>query len=323
MYVLNCNITINTQDGKTISYAVVSDVVIDTSIRQMTDTATVTVPRKLAYKGKDITQYVKTGDEITIDLGYNDRLKTVFKGFLKRVKSGIPVVLECENEMFTLKRIKVAPKVYPALQLGTFVKEYVTDYKIKLADANLGEVCIADEVSFTRALDYVSQNYPLQFYFREGIFHAGLPSVLMADDMATVKFETGFNYVSDTLELITAEDNPVQIIAKCILPNNEALEHKEPSSVENAEVRTFYVPEAKTVADLEAFAIEKLKTFSLDRMEGSLTAFGEPYVRKGDVVHLIDPDSAERDNKQFLAEAVRYRFGRNGYRQEIKLGMQL
>lgn len=323
MHVLNCNITINTQDGKTISYAVVSDVVVDSSIRQLTDTAIVTVPRKLAHKGKDITQYVKAGDEITIELGYDDRLKTVFKGFLKRIKTGVPVVLECENEAYALKTIKVAPMVYPALKLGDFVNEYITDYDVKLADANLGEVKIDSEVSFTRALDYISQNYPLRFYFRDGIFHAGLPSLLMVDDMATVKFKTGENYVNDSLQLITAEDNPVQIIAKNILPDNTPIERKEPGSAENAEVRTYYVPEAKTVDDLQAFAQEKLKTFNLDRMEGTLTAFGEPYVRKGDVVHLFDEDSTERDDKQFLAEAVRYRFGRNGYRQEIKLGMQL
>lgn len=323
MYVLNCNITINTQSGKTISYAVVSDVVVNTSIRQQTDTATVTVPRKLAHKGKDITQYVTAGDEITIELGYDDRLKTVFKGFLKRVKTGVPVVLECENEAYALKTIEVVPKVYPELKLSDFVNEYVTDFDVKLADANLGEVKIEEPVSFTRALDYISQNYPLRFFFRDGIFHAGLPSALMVDDMATVKFETGVNYVSDKLKLISADDNPVQIIAKCILPDNTPLEHKEPASADNAEVRTFYVPEAKAEADLKEFAQEKLKTFSLDRMEGSLTAFGEPYIRKGDAVHLFDEDSTERDDRQFLAEAVRYRFGRNGYRQEIKMGMQL
>lgn len=323
MFVLSCNIQINTQSGQTVSYRYVNEVVIDASLLQFTDRATVSVPQKLRYRGKDIAHYIKPGDQITINLGYDDRLHSVFTGFIRQIKSGTPVELECENQAYALKRVKVSPKLYPTLQLKSFTDEYMPDFDVKTVDVNLGEVRIEEEISLTRAFDYLAENYPLQFFFKDGVFYAGLATALMVDDMKEVKLQKGVNMIRDDIKVVSAADVPVQIVAKSILPDNTELEHKEPSSADNAEIRTYYVPGAKTAEELKVFAGEKLNAFSLDRMEGKITCFGEPYMRKGDVIHLLNEDDAELHDKKMLVNAVRYRFGRNGYRQEIQLGRQL
>jgi len=58
-------------------------------------------------------------------------------------------------------------------------------------------------------------------------------------------------------------------------------------------------------------------------MQGSITVFGLPFVRKGDAIKLYDPKNKERDNKSFLIKSVRYEFGMQGYRQQIELGIQI
>ena len=61
----------------------------------------------------------------------------------------------------------------------------------------------------------------------------------------------------------------------------------------------------------------------MDHLQGSFTAFGLPFVQTGDFVKLYDDKNKERDNKTFLAKAVRYTFGMDGYRQIIELGIQV
>jgi hypothetical protein len=58
-------------------------------------------------------------------------------------------------------------------------------------------------------------------------------------------------------------------------------------------------------------------------MEGSITAFGIPLVRKGDMVQLRDSDRKERDGKKFVVDGVDYQFGTSGYRQVINLGYEI
>lgn len=324
MVVLNCNISIKSVESQqTVSYNYVSDVTIGTFMKSFTDTCAIIVPRKLKHKGKDITAYIRRNDEVEVKLGYNDRLNLLFKGYIKTVTTGTPVVIECENEFWRLKQLKVTPKLYPSLKLSDFVKEYLSSYTSVIADINLGEVRISSETTVAKCFEYFQKNYPLSFFFKGDTFYAGLPSALMVNERKTIKLKTGHNFVSDTLKYTKAVDINLQIVSKAILKDNTAIEWKEPQNVDDAEIRTFYVPGAKTVDDLKAHAAEMLVKYKADKMDGDIIAFGEPLVTKGDIVHLLDDDNAERNDKKFVAESVTYKFSNSGYRQTIKLGDQV
>lgn len=324
MLVLNCKIIITSdKTGQTITYNYISDVSIDTSLKSFTDTCTIIVPRKLKHKEKDITSYIRRNDKIVVQLGYDYTLNTVFKGYIKTVSTGTPVTIECENEAWNLKKAKVAPKLYPSLKLSDFIAEYMSDYTCVIADVNLGEVRIKGETTVAKVFDYFQNNYPLRFFFKDDIFYAGLPSALVVNEQKTIKFKTGYNYISDTLTYTLAEDVNVQIVSKAILKDNTSLEWKEPEEVDGAEVRTFYVPGAESIDDLKVHAAEMLLKYKVDKMEGDLLAFGVPYITKGDIGYLLDEDSTERNDKKFIAESINYRFNKDGYRQKIKFGDQI
>ncbi|MBI9055525.1 MAG: hypothetical protein JEY96_17005 [Bacteroidales bacterium] len=324
MFVLNCYISIKSaKTQQTVSYDYVSDVNIITSLKSFTDTCKLIVPRKLKYKGKDITNYIRRNDAIEVQLGYDDRLNTLFKGYIKTVSTGTPVVIECENEAWKLKQTPGTPKLYPSLKLSDFIAEYMSNYECVTADVNLGEVRIKNETTVAKVFAYFQKNYPLRFFFKDDIFYAGLPSALIVNEQKTVNFETGYNYISDTLKYTCADDVNLQIISKAILKDNTNLEWKEPIKVDGAEVRTFYLPGAKTIDDLKVHSKEMLLKYKVDKMEGDLLAFGEPLITKGDIVHLFDDDSIERNDKKFIAESVNYRFNKDGFRQSVKLGDQV
>ncbi|MHB9003521.1 MAG: hypothetical protein ACYC6C_05595 [Coriobacteriia bacterium] len=323
---LSCNIAIKNPDTKQIvRFNYVNAVEVVTSIRNFTDTAKITVPRKLAYKGKSITEFIKRNFEVTIDLGYDDVNHEIFKGYVKSVSTGTPIVIDCENEAWKLKQIKLTAKHYSKLNIQDFVKEHMSAYECFVPSIELGEVRINSDVTLAQVFEYFMKNYPVNFYFREGKFYGILPTTMTATDtdIKTVKFRIGYNTINDDLTYTLKEDIKLQIVAKAITKDNKKLEWKEPKEADSADIRTFLVPGATSESDCKKFAIDMLAKFKVDKMTGDFTAFGEPYVRKGDVTHLLDDDHAEQNNKKFWNESIVYTYGMGGYRQKITLGGQL
>ena len=336
MFKLNCKIEImalppknSPQTAQQLVFRHIDGVTVTASMVNFTDTCKITLPRLYSKNNKDefdITKIFKRNDTVTVELGYDDNFETVFKGYIKTVSTGNPVTLECENEAWMLKQMKIAePEYYPKLKLKDFVNKHLSGYKVDIVDVDLGEVRINSDVSLSQIFDYFMKNYPFRFFFRDDVFYGVLGSALMLknDVIKTHKFVFGKNIISDSLNYTLAEDIKFQIVAKAILKDNTKIECKEPANVEGGEIRTFLVPGATTEANLKEFAKERLQELQIDKMTGDFTAFGLPFVKKGDIVHFFDDKNEERKNKQFLVEAVRYEFGKGGYRQVITLGMEI
>lgn len=194
MLVLKCEIIIETQDGNTVTYDYVSDINIVTNIRSFTDTCKIVVPKKIKYKEKDITAYIRKNDKITVKLGYLNQINTVFKGYIKSISTDTPIKINCENESYILKQKKVEPTLYGSLSLKDFINEYLCEYQTKVTDVNLGEIRIANETSVANVLDFISKKYPLRFYFKNDVFYAGLPTALLQEVQNTIKFKKGVNF---------------------------------------------------------------------------------------------------------------------------------
>lgn len=331
--------------GKEISFNYVNSFTVNTSTKTFTDTAKIVIPRKLSHKGVSITELIRRGDKIEIWAGWEQngaKLQVVdwggvkffgksgtnllFKGYITSVGTGTPLTIDCENEAWELKQIKLPAKHYARLSLKDFVNEFMSDYQTEIVDIELWEVIINKEVTLSEVFSYFMKNYPLSFFFREGKFFGVLTSSMMSKSGAvkTVKFAKGVNIAKESLQYTLAEDVKLQIIAKTILKDNTKLEWKEPVDLKDCEVRTFFVPSAKTLADLEQYAKNMLETFKIDKMTGSITACAIPYVRKGDIIHLFDDEFPERNDKKFFAEAVNYSLSTgSGLKQNITLGFQV
>jgi hypothetical protein len=329
MFFLTCDIIIETQAAQKLLFENIVDVQVATSVNNLTDTCKITLPRRYRWNNenrKDITKIIKRNDKITVRLGYDGRLETVFTGYLINVSTGSPnITVNCENEAWQLKQTRITAEHFPKFRLKSFVSKYMSGYQVETADAELGEVRINGDATLARVFDYLRQNYPLRFFFRDGVFYGLMNGALMLRDDAitTHRLKFGENIISDTLKYTLAEDVKVQIVAKAILKDNTKLEWKEPADGAECEVRTFLVPGATTNGELQEYAKNTLAEYKVDKMEGDITLFGEPYVKKGDIVHLFDDDNEERDNKRFIIMAVKYHFGKSGYRQTVMLGAQI
>lgn len=326
MFVLNSQIIFDTKRGRMVIRQV-CDVEVHASVNRFTDTAKISLPRIAKVRGseeRDLTKIVKRNDGIEVLLGYGDNLETVFKGYVKSVSTGNPMVIECENKSWELKQKMPTATIYKKFNLREFVKKEMPEYIVNIADIELGEVRIHNNVSLAGVFDYLMQNYPLRFYFRGDKFYGVLPSIMQVkdSDVDTHRFDRGKNMVSENLTYVLEDEININIVAKNILKDNRKIEVRVPRDGAG-ETRTFLVASATTIEELQAFAEEKLKEYKKDRMDGSFTAFGQPFVQKGDIVHLTDSEREECHNKRFFVEEVNYFFGKNGYRQKIKLGGQI
>ncbi|MCL2291231.1 MAG: hypothetical protein FWC34_11125 [Bacteroidetes bacterium] len=321
MLVLDCLVEIQGKSNK-IKFTYANSIKVTASIRNLTDTATVVLPRKMSMKGKKLNEFVKRGDKISIQVGYLDiDSQNIFNGYITSVSSETPIKIEAENEMWKLKQITVNPTRYDKFKLKDFLSEHAPDVELVMPEnIEFGEVIIQEETTVAKVLDYLKQNYPFNAFF-DGKKMIAIMLTSQLQNSKEIKFKKGLNIISDTLKYTLADDVNIQIVAKSILSDNTKLESKKGDT--KGEVRTFYAPEYKTQKELDQYAQKMLDTYKADKMSGDFTAFGIPFVKKGDKALLYDDDNKERNEKKFIADAIVYDYGFGGYRQVVTLGDEI
>lgn len=335
--VLQCEIEI-IHDGKTVRFDYCTGITIQTSCRSLTDTAELRVPRKMRWNGHPITDYVRRNDGIAIRIGYRDHgLQSAFKGYVSSVENGTPVVIRCENQMRLFKQIEVSAEVIDSFDIANFIGKYAPSVKVEAPDRiNWGKVTVT-EGTLAGFLDDLGDTFPwFHGFFKGDTFHAITTYQTLGKE---VVLDPERNQISDSLKYIYGEDEQIAVKAVRILPDNSKMEVIVPDkAVERStdkkgnvtervksgwNQRQVYCTNTETLAELRQEAERRLKEFSSDRMEGSVTIFGIPYMEKGDVVRLHDRNRKERDGKRFFVEGVEHTFGSGGYRQKITLGAKL
>jgi hypothetical protein len=330
MLTLKCQIEIRSKSTKkTVRFDYANSIEVKTSCNSLTDTAVLKLPRKMSWRGKPLTDFVRRNDGITIRAGYAEHgLETLFQGYVKDVENGRPVEITCENEMRRLKGITVEPEIIPNFDIRSFMRRYAPDIRVAGPDKiNFGEVIVDERQSLASFLDELTRKFDwFRAFFRDGVFVALFdPDAL--DDVRVISLDPTRNVISDSLKYTLAEDVRVCVKATSIQDDNTKIEVTVPAEAEakpsEYEQRHFYIPNYKDKASLKEAAEKKLAEYKTDKMEGTLTLFGVPFVRKGDVVRLTDKDRPERDGKRFRIDAVTYSFGTGGYRQEVTLGKRV
>lgn len=329
MLTLKCDIEIRSKSTKkVVRFSYANSIEVKTSRLNLTDTATVKVPRKMSWHGKPLTEFVRRDDEITIRAGYAEHgLETLFHGYVKDVENGTPVVITCENEMRRLKGITVEPEVIQNFDIRAFVKRYAPDIEVTGVDKTDFGTLTVERQSLAHFLDELTGKFKwFRVYFQDG----KLVAMYNQDDLQNPKAVTvdpARNLIGDTLKYTPEEDVKVCVKATSILKDNTKIEVTVPAEAaihpSDYEQRHFHLPGYTDKASLKEAAEKTLAEYKTDKMEGSLTMFGVPFVRKGDIVRLKDGDRPERDGKRFRVDSVTYRFGTDGYRQTVTLGKRV
>lgn len=306
----------NIEIGK-FKFDYINEVENTSSWKNLTDTATIKLPRKLVTKDNQLLQdVVKKGDKVVIKLGYDDKLEQVFTGYIAYIKATIPVEIKLEDEMFMLKQKSVKPTSWQKASVNDVLK-YVGISKFRtFGNIDLGTFQIDDKIkNITGVFDKIKQQYGINFFYRNDTLIAGLP--YDKENASTYSFSFIYDIISHDLEYRKKEDVRIKVKAICNYLNGKK-EIVELGDSDGEEHTLNYYNLDRTA--LKARAEAEMDKLKYEGYRGKFITFGMPKVSHGDIVDVKDSEYPERSGK-FYVDSVRTTLSPNGgLRQEIELG---
>ncbi|MDF7809908.1 hypothetical protein [Hymenobacter sp. YC55] len=312
--------------------------------QRFTDTCTITLPRKIrvlqAGAVKDLPDLLSVGDAVNISYGYDGVIRPEFSGFISAIKPGTPFQIECEDQMWQLKR-KPLSKAWRAVTLRQLLQYVLDENGLSYPIQELGELALG-KYTITKAtgaqvFDSLKTQFGIRCFFRGGVLVAGNPYPAAGK---AVEHRYGFtqNIISSDLTYTLADDVAIRFHGISHLKGGKKIEIDEGGSTKTGKVKgetgqvvnafSKGVPagEIRTInavglteTELRAYVKAEAARLRFDGYRGGFTTFGNPPAEHGDVAVLSDPDYPERAGAYSIDEVVKT-FGVGGSRRQIKLG---
>ncbi|MBS1944771.1 MAG: hypothetical protein JST98_06105 [Bacteroidetes bacterium] len=277
--------------------------------QKLGDKATVEMPNVEGMLEKK----VRPGDEVTIELGYDDLLVTEFTGYVVRVSPTTPLRIECADAMWKLKQETVSMS-WKSVSLAGVLKFIAPEARLEQVPQMTLAPFRIDQVTRYQALEKINEMYGLAIYFRGPQLFCGLPYT--EQGLPRNKYHFQQNCLPGNLEYRRAEDVRVKVKAISLMPNNTRREVELGDADGELHTLNFY---NLTEAELRLQATEQMKRLRFDGYSGSFMAFGQPSPQHTSVVELYDDVYPERAGTYYV-DQVRTTYGEGGYRRELTLG---
>jgi hypothetical protein len=305
---LQCEVTI----GKVVIRHV-NDIEVKSSWQELTDTATITLPRELNYKDQRIDKLIKRADPVTIKLAYTANgittWVTEFEGYVREIEPNVPLKVYCEDEMFKLKGGTLFNKLWKNAKLKDIIATVAPGYATNVIDATLSyraqnktaAQILADlreyiVYSYFRTVNGVKtlhSGFAYNFNFNSHIFHL----------QQNTRPGNNLKY---RLQVDPTVDD-AGIVIKAITHNSDGSKTEEyyPSQSSKGELITMPFSELSPVEAtrrklLKQYAQAEFKRLNIDGYRGGFTAFALPVVRHGDTVTIRDAQYPEREGKYYV-----------------------
>lgn len=311
----------------------VNNIEIVSSWENLTDTATITIPKKLRMLKDGVSQNIitagegalwKRGDAVSLRLGYNDKNDLRFDGVITKIKPKFPLEFTCEDKMWTLKQTTIKKFSSPSITIPELLRQIIpAGISYEAEDINLGKFII-EQATVAEVLEFIKKTFGLSAYFQSGKLYVGLAYKLssIADFVLTdlKKFEFQKSIIeSEGLDYIREEDLNLRVTAILIKSDYTRKEITVGDSLGEQRTLHFY---NISEADVKTLANEALTKLKYTGFRGSFTTFLKPYVKHGDAVKIVDKYLPDR-NGVYLVKKVVTTFGVNGGRQEITLDRKI
>ncbi len=302
------------------SFATVESVEIESSWDTLTDTCRISLPRKLSWKGKPIAwtnqSLIRRGDPVKVTLGYDDDNKPVFEGYVHTIQADDPVVLECQDAAWLLKRNTIT-RSWDEVELHDLLRAVLpSELPFEAPTVELGPFRIS-QATAAQVLAALREDYFLKSWFRAGKLYCGLAYVPELQSTWVIRMER--NVPEHNLEYMRKEDVSIRLKMVSIFPDGSKQEYE--TGDEEGEQRTMYY-HSMTTAQMKALADQEIERLRYEGWRGSFTTFGEPFIQHGDVIDLRSESYPERDGR-YLVRQVVYRYGMDGYFQEVTLDAKI
>ena len=318
------------------------EVEIESAWAKFTDTATITLPRKIKLVGgAQLPDLISVGDPVTIEYGYDGNLRTEFTGYVSALGPGTPFKISCEDQMWALKRLSLPSMSWRSvtlLQLLTYIRD---QSGLTFAIRDVGHLVVGkyliNQATGAQVFDNLKKRFGLNCFFRAGVLVAGQPY-----DVTTAKtlaygfrqniIESDLAYTSAATVALHFRGSSTQTDGKKITVDASGVVKTKKvkgatgatvsalsGGLKKGELRTLIAPPGLNAHQLLAWVQQEADRLQFDGYRGGLTSFGVPTAEHGDIAVLSDSDYPERAGRYYI-DSVTKTFGVNGSRRKLKLG---
>lgn len=312
-----------------VAFNQVHNIMIQSSIKKISDTATIIVPRafhrsevdgrKTSLEKKNITEYIKVDDPVVIRLGYDGELHQEFGGYVTHIGADQPLRIECMDAMARLRKSNFSV-AFSKISLQGLLTHIAPEYQHQIIDdVDLGKFTI-DNKSAYQVLQQLRKDYGLHSFFKNDVLHVSFPISLIPTATHQFVINRNVRAQSNSLEFVKKEDVKLLLKAISIGDNGKRIfsEFGEKGGVQ----RTLHFSN-KTKTELKKLTEKNFKSLSFDGYQGMLPCWGEPRTKSGDAMQLSNPKYTEQ-NGRYLIEGVTIKFnGADGFLRENTIGLKL
>ena len=315
-----------------VQFNVVNSIEINNSVESLTDTAKITLPREfknakqnnagLSLARKNILDYIKIGDPVTIEGGYNGDLEVEFTGYVSRIHADIPLVIECEDEMWKLKRMSQINKTYSKTTLKQVLKDILPGYEINILENRELQKYMITQATPYNVLEKLREQM-IRCFFIGKTLHADLPFNLKS-------YKThDFNMKRNVCSGSDLNFEIKEFVEKYVKYTSKEIGTSKTISVEvgkkGNDEKIVEVGFFMTKEELRKWANADYNSRYYDGYSGSFDSWAIPRTRAGDSAKIKDPNypDGHRDGTFFI-EGVQITIdGSSGYKRKNTISRKL
>lgn len=304
------NIDIRITIAERIQFNVVKSIKIDSTIEKLSDTAIMELPREfknavennkqLSIERKNLLEYLKVGDSILIEAGYDGDLSTEFNGYISDIGAEIPIIIECEDEMYKLKKMPMINHTFKSASLKEVLNFIAPGYQINALDMPVGKYMIERATPY-KVIEDLKDKYGVRCFFKGKVLYAGLTVDFKPQTMHDFTFGKNIRESTD-LKYKTKEGRKHYV--KAVSMQKGSADKKvtyEFGDVGESEI-SLHAPLNLNKEQLKLWAEKYYNSVVFDGYEGSIDGWFYPRTEVGDGANIKDPNypTGYRDGQYFI-----------------------
>lgn len=300
----------------------VEKVSIKRSVELLSDTATITLPGTVFNKAINIEDKIKVGDDVEIQLGYNDNLKEEFKGYLKAIKTdGGSLTLELEDDIYLFRKSVKDEEMKNASvknilanicsQVGGF--SVSCDY-----DFSYDKFVINNATGYD-VLKKIQDEASPNIYIKDKVLHV---HPQYAEIFGEARYDFSRNIERDGTDLKYKSEDERKLLVVVEGTDETGATVSVEKGTTGGDKMTLKLPGVSSKSSLEQKAQSVLDQKVYTGYEGSFQTWLVPYVDAGYKVRITDPDYEVKDGTYYVL-SVETTFSKDGGVRKITLGKRL
>lgn len=297
------------------------------SIDLLSDTATIKLPGSALNKQMEIESKIKRGDVVEIWLGYDNSLKSEFKGFIESIATDdSAITIKCEDGIF-LTRVPVKDKEMKSCTSKDIAQYVIDQVNLSLsADKKLSLSCdyelkydkfVISKANGRDVLNKLQEETKGNIYMKDRVLHFH-PAYI--EKFGDVHYDFAVNVEKSDLQYRRADERSYEVEVEGIGPDGKRT--VVTLGTTGGEKRSIKISGVTDASSLKKRGQEEMKYLVFDGYEGSITGWLLPEVHPGYSAKITDDDYEYKSGTYYVV-TVTTNFSESGGSKKVQIGRKL